>query len=102
MAGAPVKVVPKSQKFWDNYDSIFRKSDESSPAPEWKPNSLNKEFWVNTLVNRTVTGLGWDDAGLEYLQLDNGVKVYTPRDGKPLYVKQEDVDQTSFSFMEAK
>jgi hypothetical protein len=43
---------------------------------EWKPFSLNQDFWKEVLVNRTIVDVVFDDEGIHNLVLDNGEKLF--------------------------
>jgi len=42
---------------------------------EWKPNSLNKEFWGEVLVGHKITDIRFDNKGIHSFVLENGQQV---------------------------
>lgn len=56
---------------------------------KWAPYSLNKEFWREVLVGRTITSVEFDDYGVSSIALDNGETVYVPGYSRRLYIKAE-------------
>lgn len=57
---------------------------ESRYKNEWKENSLNKEFWEEVFVGRTIDELLFDDNGLSAIVLD---------DRQIIYLKHEDISK---------
>lgn len=43
---------------------------------EWKEFELNKEFWQEVLVGRTIKDVVFDDDGIKHLLLDSGEEVF--------------------------
>ena len=55
-------------------------SDRGYKAP-WVPMTMNKEFWTEVLVGRTVTSLTFDEKGVDHMTLDDGQVVYFDKTG---------------------
>lgn len=62
---------------------------------EWKPYSLNQEFWTEVLVGRTVVDLEWDIAGIRALVLDNGERIHITHSGAIMIKDDDDSGQRS-------
>lgn len=45
---------------------------------EWKPNSLNEDFWKEVLVGHKIVDITFDEHGISTLKLDSGETVYLP------------------------
>ena len=43
---------------------------------EWKPFSLNKEYWIEVLQGRTIKKVEFDKKGIKALMLDNDERLY--------------------------
>jgi len=54
---------------------------------KWRARSLNKPFWTEVLVGRTITKLIFDKEGVIAMKLDNGEIVYFLRDKGTFYIK---------------
>ncbi len=54
---------------------------------EWKEFELNKEFWREVLVGRTIKDVVFDDMGIKHLLLDNNEEVFVVKNenGKAVF-----------------
>ena len=54
---------------------------------EWKEFELNKDFWQEVLVGRTIKDVVFDDAGIKHLLLDSGEEVFVVKNenGRPVF-----------------
>lgn len=59
---------------------MSEQTTESKYKATWKEFALNKEFWEEVLVGRTIKELTWDDNGISALVLDNGEIIHLPKE----------------------
>lgn len=52
----------------------------------WKEFDLNKDFWTEVLVGRTIKQLLWDDRGISGLVLDTGEIIRLPQNSERLSI----------------
>lgn len=57
---------------------------------KWKINSLNKSFWNEVLVGKTIKKISFNKNGIKYILLDSGEKIFTDRwaEKSPIYIKE--------------
>lgn len=56
--------------------SVIIGGSMSKYKSEWKEFELNKEFWQEVLVGRTIKDVVFDDTGIKHLLLDSGEEVF--------------------------
>jgi hypothetical protein len=63
------------------------KSEHGYTTP-YVPMALNKEFWKEVLVGRTIKKVVWDEKGIDALVLDDGQSIFIDHKGTGrIYIK---------------
>lgn len=53
----------------------------------WEPMSMNKSFWREVLVARTIKKVSFDEDGIYALHLDDGQRIFIAKDIRGLFIK---------------